>query len=130
MSKIVIIYGIVHNDNIIGGIMVLDVVLDTSSLTLTIADPFQPDIDTLTSQIRQFIHTKGADISGLDIKGLILNMIRGIAGCERGCPADAKGIVSRGFEGFELQYIEGGILSAHALLNSGRHLYLKMFPEF
>ena len=110
--------------------MVLDVILDNDSLTLDIADPFHPDIIALVSRIEQFVHAKGAAISGLDVSELILSMIKGIAGCEKGCPADAKGVVSRGFEGFELQYIEGGILSAHALLKHDRHFYLKMFPDF
>jgi hypothetical protein len=110
--------------------MILDVILDNDSLTVDIADPFHPDITAIVSSIEQFVHAKGADISGLDIKGLIPKMIKGIVGCEKGCPADAKGIVSRGFEGFELQYIEGGILSAHALLRNGGQFYLKMFPDF
>jgi hypothetical protein len=110
--------------------MVLDVIIDYESLELDIADPFHPDIDALILRIEQFVHTKGADISSLDVKELILRMIRGIVGCEKGCPSDAKGIVSRGFEGFELQYIEGGILSAHALLGNGRRLAFKMFPDF
>jgi len=113
-----------------GGIMVLDAMLDNDSLSMDIADPFQPDLVALVSRIEQFVHAKGADISGLDVSELILRMIKGIAGCEKGCPADAKGIVSRGFAGFELQYIEGGILSAHALLKHDRHFYLKMFPDF
>jgi hypothetical protein len=110
--------------------MVLDAVLDNDSLTLDIADPFHADVAALSGSIDQFARSKGADVSGLDIKELIARMIRGIAGCEKGCPADAKGIVSRGFEGFSLQYIEGGILSAHAVLGNGRNFYLKMFPEF
>jgi hypothetical protein len=110
--------------------MVLDVIIDKESLTIDIADPFHPDIVAIVSRIEQFVHTKGSDITGLAVKELILRMIKGIAGCEKGCPADAKGIVKRGFEGFELQYIEGGILSAYALLHDGRRLDLKMFPNF
>ncbi len=110
--------------------MVLDAVLDTDSVTLDIANPFHADVDALAHRIDAFVRARGADISELDVKGLIPKMIKGIAGCERGCPADAKGVVSRGFAGFELQYIEGGILSAHALLKSGSHFYLKMFPDF
>ena len=45
-------------------------------------------------------------------------------------PADAKGLVSKGFKDFELQYIEGGILSARRLTGDGRFFYLKMFPDF
>jgi len=57
-------------------------------------------------------------------------MIEGIAGCERGCPANAKGFVARGFKSFTLQYIEGGILSAHTSVDNGKSLTLKMFPDF
>jgi len=110
--------------------MVLDAVLGDDSVTMDIADPFHPDLTALAGRIDHFVNTRGADISGLDIKELILRMIKGIAGCEKGCPADAKGLVARGFEGFELEYIEGGILSAEALLRDGRHFYLKMFPDF
>ena len=109
--------------------MVLDAMLDYDSLSMDIADPFQPDLVTLVSRIEQFVHAKGADISGLNVSELILRMIKGIAGCEKGCPADANGIASRGFKGFELQYREGGFLSAHALLRNDRHFYLKMFPD-
>jgi hypothetical protein len=110
--------------------MILDVLVDKDSATFDIGDPFHADISAIVGRIREFVHAKGADISGLDIQELIPKMIKGIAGCEKGCPADAKGIVSRGFVGFELQYIEGGILSAHALLKHNRHFYLKMFPDF
>ncbi len=57
-------------------------------------------------------------------------MVRGIAGCEAGCPADAKGFVSRGFRDFTLEYIEGGILSAKAATRNGKTLHIRIFPEF
>lgn len=110
--------------------MVLDVMIDKESLTIDIANPFHPDIDALVSQVEHFGRSKGADISQLNLKVLIPLMIKGVVGCEKGCPADAKKIVTRGFEGFELQYIEGGILSAYALLHDGRRLTFKMFPDF
>ena len=47
-----------------------------------------------------------------------------------GCPADAKGFVSRGFQNFRLEYIEGGILSAKAQATDGKELQIRMFPEF
>ena len=78
--------------------MVLDAMIDGDSLTIDIADPFHPDLVALVSRIGQFFHSKGADISGLDVSELILRIIKGIAGCEKGCPADANGIVSRGFK--------------------------------
>lgn len=66
----------------------------------------------------------------LDVRRLIPKMIKGIAGCEQGCPANAKGLVSDGFMSFELQCIEGGILSASASIGNGKMLWLKMFPDF
>jgi len=46
--------------------MVLDAMIDGDSLTIDIADPFHPDLFALVSRIEQFVHSKGADISGLD----------------------------------------------------------------
>jgi hypothetical protein len=65
-----------------------------------------------------------------DIKGLLPKMVRGIAGCEDGCPANALELVSSGFKNFDLAYIEGGILTAKAELENGKTLNLKMFPDF
>jgi hypothetical protein len=65
-----------------------------------------------------------------DIKGLLPKMVRGIAGCEGGCPANALELVSSGFKNFDLAYIEGGILTAKAELENGKTLNLKMFPDF
>ncbi len=110
--------------------MVLDVVIDAESLTIEIADPFHPDLDKIYRQVQHFALVKGADIAGLDVKGLIPRIIRGIAGCERGCPADAKNVVASGFPGFELEYIEGGILAARSALKGGKVLQLRMFPDF
>lgn len=110
--------------------MVLDVVIDSKSLTLDIADPFRADINALVGQIEEFGRSNQKEFSSLDLKGLIPAMIRGVKGCERGCPADAKGIVARGYTGFELQYVEGGILTAQASLGNSTSLQLKMFPDF
>ena len=110
--------------------MILDVVIDKDSLSIEITDPFRLDLDAVVGKIDQFASSRGIAVSGADIRGLIPAMVKGIAGCEHGCPADAKGLVSRGFKDFELQYIEGGILSARRLTGDGRFLYLKMFPDF
>jgi hypothetical protein len=110
--------------------VLLDVIVDKDSLSIPIEDPFHLDIDDLVKRIAVFTSSKGVLTNGLDIGGLIPKMIKGIAGCEHGCPADAKGLVSRGFRDFELQYIEGGILSARTSTGSGTFLYLKMFPDF
>ena len=110
--------------------MLLDVIIDRDSLPIQIPDPFHPDLEGLVSSIGRFAREKGVDLSGLDVRGLIPEMIRGIAGCESGCPANAKSLVSKGFRSFELEYIEGGILSARASVGRDRTFYLKMFPDF
>jgi hypothetical protein len=110
--------------------MILDVGINEESISIEMPDPFRADIDGITKRIDQFALSKGVDTSGLDLKRLISGMIKGIVGCERGCPANAKGFVSNGVRNFELKYIEGGILSAQAAVGDGRLLSLKMFPDF
>ena len=110
--------------------MVLDVIINDASVSLQIDAPFQTDIDVLYSQIEQFASSKGADITALDVRGLIPKMIRGIAGCERGCPANAHDLVSRGYKGFDMRYIDGGILTACRKTPEGIMLSLKIFPDF
>ena len=110
--------------------MLLDVTIGKDSLAMQIDDPFRVDLDEFAGRIEDFASRTGVNVQALDMRGIIPRMIRGIAGCERGCPADAKGFVSRGFKGFNLEYIEGGILSATADLGKNRVLQLKMFPDF
>ena len=110
--------------------MLLDVILDNDSVTVTIDNPFHFDMDAVMGEIEMFTSSKKAALNGIDVRGLIPKMIRGIAGCEGGCPANAKSLVEKGFKNFELKYIEGGILSAKASTPSGKTLHLKMFPEF
>ena len=110
--------------------MVLDVVINDASVTIQIDKPFQPDLDAINSQIERFASSKGTDIADLDIRGLIPRMINGIAGCERGCPANAKDLVSSGYKGFDVQYVEGGILTARIMTRDKSIIYLKMFPDF
>lgn len=110
--------------------MVLDVIINNASISVQIDKPHKPDIDAIHLQIQRFALSKETEIETLDVKGLILNMIRGIAGCERGCPANAKDLEAAGYKGFSVQYIEGGILTAHIITENGNILYLKMFPDF
>jgi hypothetical protein len=110
--------------------VVIEVIIEGSSEEIQIEQAFRPDLDDIVSRIGQFATFKGADISGLDVRGLISEMIRGVVGCERGCPADAKGLITRGYKGFNLNYIEGGILTAHSIEGNGKSLHLKMFPDF
>jgi hypothetical protein len=110
--------------------MELDIKIENDSLSVTIPNPFQLDLESLMEETQNFASAKGIDLNGLDIRSLIPKMVKGIAGCEKGCPADAKGLVSRGVSGFELEYIEGGILSAVGKTPDGAVIHLKMFPDF
>lgn len=110
--------------------MILDAIIEKDSLSIEIDDPFKANVEAITKKIEKFASSKNADIAGCDICGLIPKMIRGIAGCESGCPANAKSLVENGFKNFELKYIEGGILAAKASIEGGRSLQLKMFPDF
>ncbi|MBF0329541.1 MAG: hypothetical protein HQL10_10330 [Nitrospirae bacterium] len=110
--------------------MVLDAIIEKESLSIEITDPFKADIEAITKKIENFAASKKTDVAGCDIRGLIPKMIRGIAGCESGCPANAKSLVENGFANFELKYIEGGILAAKASIEGGKTLQLKMFPDF
>jgi hypothetical protein len=110
--------------------VVLDVIINDASVSLQIDAPFQTDIDVLYSHIERFASSQGADIAAMDVRGLIPKMIRGIAGCERGCPANAHDLVSSGYKGFDMQYVEGGILTARIMNAEGSVLSLKIFPDF
>ena len=110
--------------------MELDVKVAGKSLSITIPDPFRLDLESLVSQLESFLIAQGAATAGLDFRGLLPKMVKGIAGCEGGCPANAQGFVSRGFTNFKLAYIEGGILQAQATTENGKDLSLRMFPEF
>jgi hypothetical protein len=110
--------------------MELDVSIDKDSISIPINNPFRLDVDAIAEKIEGFVSSKGLRLNGLDIKGLLPRMVRGIAGCEGGCPANALELVSSGFKNFDLAYIEGGILTAKAELENGKVLYLKMFPDF
>jgi hypothetical protein len=110
--------------------MELDVRVNTRSLSISIDNPFRLDVESLAGRIEAFVAAQGADSRGLDFRGLLPKMVKGIAGCEGGCPADAKSFVSRGFARFELAYIEGGILHAAASTDDGKKISLKIFPDF
>ncbi len=110
--------------------MLLDVTIGKESLSLQIDDPFHIDLDSFVERIGNFASSNGVSIAPLDVRNIIPKMIKGIAGCEHGCPANAKGFVAAGFSGFDLEYIEGGILSAAAKTGDGKVLHLKMFPDF
>jgi hypothetical protein len=110
--------------------MVVDMALDDDSLSISIDDPHHADIPALVKRIEEFAVSKSATVRDLDLMGLMPRLIRGIAGCEGGCPADAKSLVREGFGKFDLRYIEGGILSASIKTGSGQTLWIKIFPDF
>lgn len=110
--------------------MEMDVSIEKESLSIPIENPFRLDLDAVAEQIEGFVSSKGARLNGLDVKGLIPRMVRGVAGCEDGCPANALQLVDKGFKGFALSYIEGGILSAKAVMENGKELSIKLFPDF
>ena len=110
--------------------MELDVSMDNDSLSITISNPFHLDVDSIMEKIEVFVASKGLKLNGMDIKGLLPKMVRGIAGCEGGCPANALELVDSGFKNFDLAYIEGGILTAKGELENGKVLHLKIFPDF
>lgn len=110
--------------------MLLDISINDESLAIDIPDPFRYDLDGIYGQVERFAASRGANLDGADIRGLIPKLVKGIAGCENGCPADAKGLASRGYKSFKLEYIEGGILSARTTLDGDTNIVLKMFPDF
>lgn len=110
--------------------MEIVVSMESESLSIPVDNPFQLDIDDAVGKIEGFVSSKGTSLNGLNIKVLLPKMVRGIAGCERGCPADAMYFVSEGFMNFKLDYIEGGILTANAVTQNGKELSIKMFPDF
>ena len=110
--------------------MELDVSIGKESLAIEIENPFRLDIGSMMQKIETFLSAQGVLSDGMDIEGLISRMVKGIAGCEAGCPADAKSLVSSGYGDFTMEYIEGGILSAKAKIENGKTLHVNMFPDF
>ncbi len=110
--------------------MDIDISIGNELLTLKIDNPHKFDLKSVTNNIVEFGTKLGIDLTALKTDKLIVSMIRGVAGCEGGCPANAKNLVRQGFEDFDLSYTEGGILSAVHTFEDGNSLNLKIFPEF
>ncbi|MCG6552119.1 MAG: hypothetical protein L7F77_07310 [Candidatus Magnetominusculus sp. LBB02] len=110
--------------------MEIDVSLGGKSISIDIENPYKADLQGVAKEIADFGVTMGEELSGLDIKGLLRGMIKGVAGCEHGCPADAKSLVYNGYGQFKLNYVDGGILSASCELKDKKSLELKVFPGF
>ena len=110
--------------------MDIDVSINKESLSINIDNPHRFDVAQVTENIINFGQQYGIDLSPLKIDRLIPRMIRGVAGCEGGCPSDAKNLVREGFGDFSISYVEGGILTANQVLNDGNPLEVKIFPDF
>ncbi|RMG67758.1 MAG: hypothetical protein D6710_11020 [Nitrospirae bacterium] len=110
--------------------MELEVKIGNNDFSLSVSNPFSLKPEEVSRQIREHFQDRTEELSGLDIEGLLPRMIKGVFGCEEGCPADAKRLVSEGYGPFHLEYIEGGILSASHTLKDGARLEIKVFPDF
>ena len=110
--------------------MDIDISINGESLSVNIENPHRFDVAGVTENIIGFGKKSGFDLAPLEMEKLIPRMIRGVAGCEGGCPADAQRLVREGFGGFSLAYVEGGILTAVHTLQNGSPVEVKVFPDF
>jgi hypothetical protein len=110
--------------------MEIDIRIGNDSMTINIGNSYRFDVSRVIKNIMDFGLKCGVDLRELEIERLIPRMIRGVAGCEGGCPSDAKAFVKEGFGNFKISYIEGGILTAVHTLGDGKSLSVKIFPEF
>lgn len=110
--------------------MDIDVSISSESMSINVDNPHRFDMARHTENIMNFGRKLGLDLSPYEIEKLIPRMIRGVSGCEGGCPSDAKSLVRDGFGVFNLSYVEGGILTAIHKLENGNPLEVKVFPDF
>ncbi len=110
--------------------MDIDVSINSESLTINVENPHRFDVKGVMGDIVGFGKKYGVDLALYEMDKLIPRMIRGVAGCEAGCPSDAMSVVRSGFGNFKLSYVEGGILTASQILENGNPLEIKVFPDF
>ena len=110
--------------------MELEVRVNDKSISITISDPYRPDIAGMSDQINKFASENGVSVNSLDIPGLLPKLIRGVVGCEQGCPANARDFVAQGYRKYTLNYVEGGILTAEQHIAENDVLTIKLFPDF
>jgi hypothetical protein len=108
----------------------IDIRIGDESMSLDIENPHRFNVADVMGDIMNFGKKSNVDLTPLEIDRLIPKMIRGVAGCEGGCPADAKSLVKEGFGKFHLEYVEGGILTANQSLENNSVLQIKIFPDF
>jgi len=111
--------------------MEIDITYGGNSLEIELPDPHRLDAADVSSRVAEFLDANGAKgADALHLEELFPRMVRGIVGCEQGCPADAQRLVHEGFHDYSLQYVEGGILKASLEVFDGERLEIRMFPEF
>jgi hypothetical protein len=110
--------------------MDIDISVGNGSLSLNVENPHRFNVSDVMNDIVSLGNKEGVDFHRLDVEGLIPKMIRGVAGCEAGCPSNAHSVVREGFGDFKLEYIEGGILTATQPLENNKTLQIKIFPDF
>ena len=110
--------------------MDIDVSVGKESLTINVENPHGSDLSSAVAGIVDFSMKQGIDVTALELEKLIPRMVKGVSGCQDGCPSNAKSLVREGFGNFSLAYVEGGILSAVHNLENGNTFSVKVFPEF
>lgn len=100
---------------------------DIKGHIISFDDLERAEVSEIAEKIGEVTGQYGVSISNLDVVGLVPKMIRGVFGCQHGCPGDAKGVASAGHSHFNLEYVEGGILSATA---KDQSFSINVFPEF
>jgi hypothetical protein len=110
--------------------MDIDISIGNESLSLNVDNPHRFNVRTVINDVVSFGNKEGVDFNLLDVERLIPKMVRGVAGCEAGCPSNAQSVAREGFGNFRLEYVEGGILTATQALENNKTLQIKIFPDF
>lgn len=110
--------------------MDIDISINGESYSITVENPHRFNVADAMDGIVGFGSKKGVDLAPYELDGLIPKMIRGVAGCEAGCPSNAMSVARKGFGNFKLSYVEGGILTAAQKLENGNSIEVKIFPDF
>lgn len=114
--------------------MDIEISYGSNSLYLEVGNPYKMNSAKVAQQLTEFLQQNGVDkenIGELSLVELLPKMVRGVAGCEAGCPANAYSLVRNGFLKYKLEYIDGGILTAkHGVKNAEDMITIKVFPDF
>jgi len=114
--------------------MDIEISYGSDSLYLEVGNPHKMNSTKVAQQLAGFLQQNRVDegsIKELSLVELLPKMVRGVAGCEAGCPANAYSLVRSGFLKYKLEYIDGGILTAkHSVSSSADIITIKVFPDF